>query len=116
MGNTREWWAARRLRYNVGVILASVAALVVTAALMSSGACEAHDPEGLEITLFTISFQVVAFAVGLSLANVAYLLGPGVERLIRPRNVKLYRKIAFGLGFGFSTALPFVLPAFALFC
>ena len=52
------WWGARRLRYNVALVVAGILAFVAYAAV-----CDTLLPEDaeVEITLFTILFQGVGY-------------------------------------------------------
>jgi hypothetical protein len=102
------WWGARRLRYNIGLvvagILAFIAYVVVGSTLLSADA-------DFEVTLFTILFQGVGYLVMIGVANVCYFLGPLSERLIHPADPERYRRICYRFGFWFSVLLPFSIPA-----
>ena len=100
----RAWWSARRVRYNIALLIA--APLSVAALLAVWGLFEAQLP-CLEITAFSIALWGILFPFGLSIANICYLLGPLVERAIRPRSPKRFRQWAFGAGIAFSVALIF---------
>jgi hypothetical protein len=54
----REWWAARRLRYNIGLVFAGAAAFVAYAAVLQVRC--ASILEGFEITAFTIGLGPVS--------------------------------------------------------
>jgi hypothetical protein len=101
------WWAKRRLRYNVLLVLAGLAAFVGMAVV--GGTFCAADPD-FEITAFTVLFQAIGYAVAMAIANLFYGLGPAVERLIKPQNLSLYRLMAFGAGSTLSVAAPFLVP------
>src|SRR5258707_1208934 len=64
-----NWWAGRRLSYNVLLVLAGLAAFVGMA-ILGETVCAA-DPD-FEITAFTIAFQAVGYAVAIAIANVFY--------------------------------------------
>jgi hypothetical protein len=64
----------------------------------------------LEITFPSLLLGGILFLVGLGLANLFYFLGPISERLLRPKNFGVYRRIVFALGATFSVLLIF-LPA-----
>jgi hypothetical protein len=100
------WWASRRLRYNVGLVVAGVLGFICYAAAIQR-CIDLHSQGDFEITIFTIVFQACAYLVMIGIANVCYCLGPWSERRLRPRNAARYRKIAFRLGFWFSVLLPF---------
>jgi hypothetical protein len=51
--------------------------------------------EGPEITVFTMAFQAVGYAVAMALANLLYGLGPLSEKLVRPSNPSIWRRAAF---------------------
>lgn len=111
--NTRQWWESRRLRYNLGLIIAGILAFSCCVVVVGTDRFMQRHPEA-EMTLFTTLFQGVAYLFMMGIANLCYLLGPGSERLIKPKNVTTYRKLMFGLGFWFSVLLPFGIPALLL--
>lgn len=98
------WWAARRLRYNLLLLVA--APLSSACLLLVWWAFEARLP-CLEVTLVSLFFGGLLFGVGLGLANLCYYLGPLSEKLLRPSNVIAYRRVAFGFGVGLSPILVF---------
>jgi hypothetical protein len=109
---TWEWWSKRRLRYNLALLAAGACAFMLYATLVWS------FPERLpeaEITLFTIIIQGIGFLCAVLIANVCYLLGPLAELAVAPREVERFRMTTYRLGFWFSVALPFVIPALVLF-
>ncbi len=100
-----SWWAARRLRYNLILLLGAAGSFV---SLLAVGwLFEARLP-CLEITAFSVLFGGILFVAGLGLANLCYFLGPLSERLVHPKNVLAFRRAAFTLGTGFSLALIFL--------
>lgn len=104
-----EWWVSRRLRFNL-ILLAAVP--VSLACLLVVGVIFESRVPCLEITLFTIAFGAILFALGLLVANVCYLLGPLVEWLVLPRRATVLRKRLFVAGAAFSVMLIFS-PVFA---
>src|SRR5258708_3675726 len=66
------WWDRQRIRYNIGLVLAGVAAFSLYAAVieMRSEMCP-----GFEIAAFTILLQGVGYLVVIGVANVFYNLG-----------------------------------------
>jgi uncharacterized membrane protein YhfC len=105
-----DWWRRQRLRYNAGILLAGAVAFIVYAAVVDrrSATCP-----GFEITAFTIGIQGVGFLFAVGAANLFYNLGRWSEIRLSPRNVRRYRRWAFGLGLAFSVALPFCAPVAA---
>ena len=106
-----EWWEQRRLKYNVGLVVAGLLVFVcyVFAAdrVITTGAA---SPEA-EITLFTTAFQAIGYLFMMGVANGCYFAGAFVENhFVRQANVSRYRRIAFPLGFWFSVLLPFTIP------
>jgi hypothetical protein len=112
----RAWWQERRLRYNIGLVAAGAVAFVAYAAIISLAPVNALAPgeEPPEFTVFTAAFQAVGSAAAMVVANVCYGLGAGVERLVTPKDARAFRRTAFTLGFAFSIALPFTVPAAVL--
>lgn len=109
----KTWWARRRLRYNVGLLIAGLVGFVFYAIAIDR-CIDLRAPGDWEITIFTTVFQGFAYLIMIGAANLCYNLGPWSERLVRPANVARYRKIVFRLGFWFSVLLPFT-PAALLF-
>src|SRR5580693_1163591 len=102
------WWRARRLRYNIGLVVAGILAFIAYAIVCSTLLPEDAD---VEITPFTIFFQGVGYLLMIGVANVFYSVGPLSERIVRPVNAERYRQICYRLGFWFSILLPFSIPA-----
>jgi len=111
-----DWWASRRLQYNLGLIIAGVIAfiayIVVGSTLLPAEAL-------FEVTIFTTIFQGVGYLFMIGVANLLYFIGPISESLISPADPDRYRRVCFQLGFWLSVALPFSIPvllaAFSLF-
>jgi hypothetical protein len=110
---TETWWARRRLRYNVGLLIAGPVGFGLYA-LAISRCIDLHAPGDWEITILATIFQGFAYLVIIGLANLCYYLGPLSERLVHPANVASYREIVFQLGFWFSVLLPLT-PSAVLF-
>jgi hypothetical protein len=109
----RNWWRARRLRYNVGLIVAGVCAFALYAGIVFTAPIEnpaAPLGEMPEVTLFTTLFQGVGYLFAMLVANICYGTGALLERLLRPNDPARYRKLSFASGFWFSVALPFTIP------
>jgi hypothetical protein len=104
------WWEARRLRYNVGLVVAGILAFVCYVLVCFTLLPRVLDPSEIEVTLPTTLFQGVAYLIIMGIANVCYFLGPLSERVVRPRDVERYRRICYLLGFWFSVMLPFSIP------
>jgi hypothetical protein len=105
----RSWWEQRRLRYNIGLVIAGVSAFVCYVVVVDRGISIGTMPDA-EITLFTTGFQGVGYLFMMAIANVCYFAGPLSESLIKPQNVERYRRMTFQLGFWFSVLLPFAIP------
>jgi hypothetical protein len=101
-----DWWSTRRLRYNVGLVVAGILAFIAYVAVGSALSSYVK----FEITLFTICFQGIGYLIMIGLANVCYFLGPFSERIVRPSDPLRYRAICYRLGFWFSVFLPFSVP------
>jgi hypothetical protein len=103
----RDWWAARRLRYNVALVVAGLGAFCAYAAVLET---RCSSVPGVEITIFTTAFQAFGYLLAIALANVCFNLGRWSETLVRPKNVAAFRRRVWRLGLGFSIALPFTIP------
>jgi hypothetical protein len=102
--STHKWWASKRLRFNVLLLLAAPASLVCF--LFVAIVFESRLP-CLEFSLFGLIFGAFLFLLGLLAANVLYYLGPLVEWLARPRHAMVLRKRLFAAGTAFSVLLIF---------
>src|SRR5579864_2739395 len=105
----RAWWGQRRLRYNIGLIIAGPLAFAAYVAVVDQGISKG-TMSGAEITLFTTAFQAFGYLVMMVVANVCYNLGPCSESVIKPKNLENYRRVTYWLGFWFSVLLPFAIP------
>jgi len=110
--STEEWWSRKRLKYNIGLVIAGIAAFVCYCIAFSL-VSHKLGPEA-EITIFTTLFQGIAYLIMIGIANLFYNLGSFVEKRLELRNVGQYRRTAFSLGFWGSVALPFSVPVWML--
>ena len=67
-----------------------------------------------DITVFTTLFQGIGYLLMIGVANAFYFLGPIMELMMKPADTARFRKVAFGLGYWGSVALPFLIPIFLL--
>jgi hypothetical protein len=107
--SSRAWWSARRLRYNVALVVVGCLAFISYAAV---GSPLLSNETEFEITVFTTLVQGVGYLFMMGLANIFYFLGPLSERFVRPSDPERYRRICFRLGFWFSVLLPFTIPSY----
>jgi hypothetical protein len=108
--STNAWWAARRMRYNIGLVIAGILAFIAYCIVCQGLLPRVLDQSEIEITIFTTLFQGIGYLVMMGVANVLYFLGPLSERIIRPTNIDKYRRTCYALGFWFSVLLPFSIP------
>lgn len=104
-----SWWQARRFRYNVALAIAGLIAYAAEIALLSVF----HQLDWANLMAFASAtlFLGILFLVLMGAANVAFLLGPLMESLVRPADLGRFRRVAFAMGYWGSFALPFVFPA-----
>jgi len=102
------WWSARRIPYNIGLVVAGILAFV---AHVDIGFTMLPPEADSEVTIFTTLLQGVGYLFMIGVANVFYFLGPLSERIVRPHHPERYRRICFRLGFWFSVLLPLSAPA-----
>jgi hypothetical protein len=102
------WWGARRLRYNLALILAGGVAFALYFVAL---AVRCADVPGVEVTLVSMLFQGVGYLVAMGVANLCYNLDPVLESRLGSRDVAAYRRVAFKAGLWLSVMLPFVIPA-----
>ena len=104
---SRQWWEGRRLRYNIGLIIAGILAFVCYV-IVADRSIEQHKlGDEAEITLFTTFGQGIMYLFAMGIANFCYMLGPWWETRLKPANVDRYRSLTYNLGFWFSVLLPF---------
>ncbi len=109
---SKQWWAGRRLKYNLGLVVAGWSAFILYAVL-GSWLIAPHDNE-FEITLFTTFFQGLGYLFMMGIANLFYGLGNYVDGQFNKTNDERFRQRLFNLGFWFSFALPFSIPLLIL--
>ena len=102
-----KWWEARRLRYNIGLVVAGILAFVAYLGVLMF--FQDRIPEA-EINLFIIFAQGIAYLLFMVAANIFYFFGALSERLPRVRDLESHRRFAYDFGFWFSVALPFMGP------
>ncbi len=56
-------------------------------------------------------FQAIGYLIAMGIANICYFIGPISERMLNPKNVKMYRQVTYNLGYWLSVLLPFSIPA-----
>lgn len=105
---SKEWWRNKRLKYNLGLIVAGFFAFICYA-ILGTKLIMPYD-ENFEITLFTIAFQGTGYLIMMVVANLFYNLGYWADKNYNKRNSGLFRHRLFNLGFWFSFALPFLIP------
>jgi hypothetical protein len=105
---SKQWWAQKRIKYNVGLIIAGITAFFAYAIL--GGLLIAPYVNDFEITLFTIFFQGVGYLIMMLVANIFYNLGHYVDKHYNKTNSSAFRQRLFNLGFWFSVSLPFLIP------
>jgi peptidoglycan/LPS O-acetylase OafA/YrhL len=106
------WWNARRLRYNIALVVAGILAFVAYVTVCVTLLPKDAD---VEITIFTTLFQGIGYLFMIGVANVCYFIGPLSERFVRPAEPERYRLICYRLGLWFSVLLPFSIPALLTF-
>jgi len=104
----KSFWENKRLKYNVGLIVAAMIAFIAYV-ILGSYLIAPYDHE-FEITLFTTLFHGIHFIFVLGIANLFYNLGYYVDKHYNKGNSEIFRKRLFNLGFWFSVGLPFLVP------
>ena len=102
-----DWWAARRLQYNLALVVAGIVAficyVIVGSTLLPSDAL-------FEVTIFTTLFQGIGYLFMIGVANLFCFIGPISESIASPSDPERYRRICYQLGLWFSVILPFSVP------
>jgi hypothetical protein len=107
-----SWWEARRLRYNLALIVSGLAAYAVSVGLFMAFGVDVMGDWRL-IAGMTI-WGGVGYLGFIVFANLCYLLGPVTESLIHPQDAEGFRQRLFNLGFWTSALLPFTFPLMTL--
>jgi hypothetical protein len=102
----KQWWASRRRKYNIGLVIAGIVAFVLYAIAGSY----LMDDADFEISLFTIFGQGVGYLLMMVVANFAYRLGPYVDEHYNVLDDERFRRRLYRLGYWFSFGLPFLVP------
>lgn len=106
--NIKEWWSKRRLKYNIGLIIAGIIAFILYV-ILGVNLIMPYDQD-FDITLFTTIFQGIGYFILLLIANLFYNLGYYIDKKFNRNNSQKYRNRLFKLGFYFSISLPFLIP------
>jgi hypothetical protein len=110
----RQWWGRHRLRYNIGLVIASSLACACYLIVGWWGDSIFGTPVPTAITTARLLQELLPEAIVclilVVMANICYYAGPLFEIIVRPRNVDRFRRIIFRLGFGLSVLLPFAVP------
>ncbi len=106
--NAKDWWAKRRLKYNIGLVIAGFTAFV-SYAILGELLIAPYD-NGFEITLFTTIFQGFGYLIMMLFANLFYYLGYFVDINFNKTDSVRFREKLYKLGFCFSVGLPFLIP------
>jgi hypothetical protein len=112
-----RWWERRRLRYNIGLVVAGVLSFVAYAVVVVryGDIINAADPsQADEFSGLVLVFQGIGYLFMMFVANICFFLGPLSERWVHPDDVVAYREKAFHFGFWCSLALPFAIPVLLL--
>ena len=105
----KKWWSNQRRKYNIGLAWAGVLAFICYA-IVGTTLIIPHVKQ-FEITLFTTVFQGMGYLFMMLVANLFYNLGPWVDQTFNNSNSAAFRQRLFNIGFWFSCALPFLIPA-----
>ena len=108
---TWQWWAARRGRYNMGLIISGIIAFICYVTVVWT--FEDRIPEA-EVTIFTTLIQGFGYLVMIGVANVFFFLGPISEQAIRPKDPLRFRMYTYRMGFWGSVSLPLLIPILLL--
>src|SRR5262245_12420205 len=105
-----SWWQARRFRYNLALAVSGLVAYVAELALLAAFHQLDWVKDWRPAAAATL-FLGILFLIVIGAANVAFLIGPLAESLIKPSDVERFRRSAYAMGYWGSIALPFAFPA-----
>jgi hypothetical protein len=112
---SRTWWEARRLQYNVGLLVAGAVAFLCYVVVWFTLVPWVFEASKISFPLFTAVFQGIGYLLMMGVANLCYFLGPLSERVFQPSDAARFRRVCYRLGFWFSVLLPLALPAMLIF-
>ena len=95
----KDWWGKRRLKYNLGLIIAGLTAFILYT-ILGEFLIAPYDTT-FQVTLFTIFFQGVGYLFMMLIANLLYYLGPYVDKQYNKNNSNTFRQRLFNFGFWF---------------
>lgn len=108
-----EWWRNMRRQYNMGFMIAGSVAFTIYCLIMFLLVFP-QEPHA-EISLETVMFLFLVYALMLAFANLLYLLGPVVEKVVDPDDKSAFRKRLYNIECIVSFSLPFLVPLMVLF-
>ena len=83
------WWSEKRLCYNVGLVVAGVAAFILYV-ILASLLIAPYDHD-FEISLFTTFVQGFGYLIMIGIANIFYFLGPLFDKLFNKEGKEFFR-------------------------
>jgi len=109
----KEWWAKRRLRYNIGLMIVWISAFILYLIIIGVHPHELSSNSDIDGGV-NIVLQVPAYIVIVIIANFCYNLGYYVDSKYNTNNNDSFRRKWYNRGFWFSVGLPFLLPLFLI--
>jgi hypothetical protein len=106
----REWWFKKRIKYNIGLLIAGFISFNMYWFLGELLIFPYND--SFEVTLFTIFFQSIGYFFFILAANFFYTLGYFTDRFFNKNYSQEFRARLFNIGFGISLLIPFLIPVF----
>lgn len=107
----KKWWRGKRLKYNIGLIVSCLAALLVFSVLGGIiGFNNDYRPENL-IMLAIIITPVLSglFIVGMLLANILYSFLSLIDLKFNKKNIQSFRIRLYRIYYWVSFALPVII-------
>jgi hypothetical protein len=104
----KKWWADRRLKYNLGLVIAGILAFICYV-IAGVNLIMPYDND-FEITLFTTAFQGTGYLFMMLIANIFYNLGYWVDQNYNKCDSEKFRRRLFNFGFGFHLDFPLLFP------
>jgi MFS family permease len=109
--SAKTWWFHSRWRYNKGLFIAGFIAFLLYNIL---GPIIIDPIEEFDETGVLMIVHLIAYFIGMCVANVFYTLGYLVDVVLNPTNSVSFREDLFRLGYWFSVSLPILLVAFIM--
>jgi hypothetical protein len=104
---TSKWWKSKRFDFNINLVVSgSIAFMFNALAMWLPNSYIEHG--WIQLTLSTTMFLIIGFFISLGIANIAFTLGPFLEKIIKPKDIDRYRSFTYKI-YDSSTQIPLII-------